>query len=70
VIEFNGIQHYEPISVFGGINGLKENQTRDIIKYNFLEKNKIDLIIVRYDNEDIKNYLINKLNFANRTCKS
>lgn len=69
VIEFNGIQHYEPISVFGGINGLKENQTRDMIKYNFLKKNKIDLVIVRYDNEDVKNYLINKLNIDNNTYK-
>ncbi len=67
VIEFNGIQHYEPISVFGGIDGLKENQTRDMIKYVFLKENKIDLIIVRYDNEDVKNYLINKLNIANNT---
>ena len=65
VIEFNGIQHYEPISVFGGINGLKENQMRDIIKYNFLKVNKINLVIVRYDNEDVKNYLINKLNNVN-----
>jgi Zn finger protein HypA/HybF involved in hydrogenase expression len=67
VIEFNGIQHYEPISVFGGIIGLKENQKRDMIKYNFLKENKIDLIIVRYDIEDVKNYMMNKLNIANNT---
>ena len=67
VIEFNGIQHYEPISVFGGINGLKENQIRDIIKYNFLKENNIDLVIVRYDNEDVKNYLVNILNIPNKT---
>ncbi len=53
--------------MFGGINGLKENQTRDIIKYKFLKENKIDLIIVRYDNEDVKNYLINKLNINKST---
>jgi Zn finger protein HypA/HybF involved in hydrogenase expression len=62
VIEFNGIQHYEPISVFGGIYGLKENQARDMIKYNFLREKKINLIIVRYDNENIKDYLKNILN--------
>lgn len=67
VIEYNGIQHYEPISVFGGLSGLKENQARDMIKYNFLNENKITLIIVRYDNEDIKNYLQKKLNIANNT---
>ncbi len=64
VIEFNGIQHYEPISVFGGIYGLKENQARDTIKYNFLREKKINLIIVRYDNENIKDYLKNILNIT------
>jgi hypothetical protein len=64
VIEFNGIQHYEPISVFGGIYGLKENQARDMIKYNFLREKKINLIIVRYDNENIKDYLKNILNIT------
>ena len=62
VIEFNGIQHYEPISVFGGENGLKENQMRDTIKYNFLKEKKINLLIVRYDNDDVMNFLVNKFN--------
>ena len=61
VIEFNGIQHYEPISVFGGLKGLKETQKRDLIKYNYLISNGIELIIVKFDIEDIKTYLHNKL---------
>ncbi len=65
VIEFNGIQHYEPISVFGGIEGLKQTQTRDTVKYAFLDSKGINFIIIRYDHEDIKNYLIEKLNSAN-----
>jgi hypothetical protein len=68
VIEFNGIQHYEPISVFGGIEGLKETQKRDMIKYDYLNSNGIELIIIRYDNEDIKSYLMNKLDVNNSPC--
>jgi ssDNA-binding Zn-finger/Zn-ribbon topoisomerase 1 len=67
VIEFNGLQHYEPISVFGGLDGLKETQKRDTIKYNYLISNDIKLIIVKFDIEDIKTYLHNKLNTANNT---
>lgn len=65
VIEFNGLQHYEPISIFGGLMGLQETQKRDIIKYNFLEQNNINLIVVRYDIEDIKHYLKEKIKIWN-----
>lgn len=61
VIEYNGLQHYEPISVFGGINGLMQTQKRDMIKYNYLEVNKINLIIIRFDNNNVSEYLIEKL---------
>lgn len=67
VIEYNGLQHYEPISVFGGLKGLKETQKRDLIKYYYLAENNIDLIIIRYDIDDIKSYLKNKLKVANIT---
>jgi hypothetical protein len=65
VIEYNGIQHYVPVSLFGGLKGLQETQKRDLIKYNYLAVNKIKLIIIRYDIEDIKNYLEEKLSVAN-----
>ena len=61
VIEYNGLQHYEPISVFGGVEGLKETQKRDLLKYDYLKSNGIRLIIIRYDNEDVKNYLKDNL---------
>jgi hypothetical protein len=61
VIEYNGLQHYEPIAVFGGINGLIQTQKRDLIKYVYLESNKIKLIIIRYDNNDVEDYLLEKL---------
>jgi hypothetical protein len=65
VIEYNGLQHYEPISVFGGLKGLQETQKRDVIKYDYLARNNIKLIIVRYDKDDIELYLKEKLNVAN-----
>ena len=61
VIEYNGLQHYEPISVFGGIDGLIQTQKRDLIKYDYLQANKIQLIIIRYDNRNPKEYLLEKL---------
>jgi hypothetical protein len=61
VIEYNGLQHYEPIAVFGGINGLIQTQKRDLIKYGYLESNKIKLIIVRYDNNNVEDYILEKL---------
>lgn len=61
VIEYNGLQHYEPISVFGGLKGLQETQKRDVIKYNYLAKNNIKLVVVRYDIEDIELYIKEKL---------
>ncbi len=61
VIEYNGLQHYEPISVFGGIDGLIQTQNRDVIKYNYLEMNKINLIIIRYDNDNVRDYLTQQL---------
>lgn len=69
VIEFNGLQHYEPISIFGGVEGLKATQKRDMIKYDYLISNGITLIIIRYDKEDIKNYLEDKLNTLNTSEK-
>jgi hypothetical protein len=52
-IEFNGIQHYEPIAIFGGLDALKINIERDLIKYNYCIDNKITLIIIKQDKKHI-----------------
>ena len=57
-IEFNGKQHYEPIEYFGGINSLKSQIKRDLIKREYCENNNILLIIIRYD-DDIYDILDN-----------
>ena len=55
VIEFNGIQHYEPREHFGGEKGFKRVQTSDNLKRGFCSKNGIQLLEVRYDDTDIPN---------------
>ena len=66
VIEYNGLQHYEPISVFGGVSGLMQTQKRDLIKYTYLEANRIELIIIRFDNNNPRDYLLEKLKIQNK----
>jgi hypothetical protein len=60
--EYQGLQHYEPIDFFGGINSLEDTQKRDKNKENLCKKNKINLIHWRYDEPIEKSILVTKLN--------
>lgn len=51
VIEFDGIQHYEPIDFFGGKNNFKNISNRDNIKNNYCVSNDINLIRIKYDTD-------------------
>jgi hypothetical protein len=60
-IEYDGIQHFEPIDFFGGETALKSLKERDDIKNIFCEKYNINLIRIKYDEnvkEKLQNYLI------------
>lgn len=48
-IEYNGIQHYEPIDFFGGIKSFKSQTKRDKIKIKYCKENNINLLIIKYD---------------------
>lgn len=48
-IEYQGKQHYEPVSFFGGDESLEENQKRDERKRNLAEINDVKIIEWRYD---------------------
>jgi ssDNA-binding Zn-finger/Zn-ribbon topoisomerase 1 len=61
VIEYNGIQHYEPIEVFGGEKGHEDTRLRDEIKYSFLNRKGVHLIVVRYDIDSIEHLLDSEL---------
>ena len=52
-IEFDGIQHFEPVDYFGGEKAFKEVQRRDGIKTKYCKEKGIKLLRIRYD-EDVE----------------
>ena len=48
IIEFNGCQHYEPVSVFGGYEQFIKQQEKDKIKRNYCTTKGIKLLEVPY----------------------
>ena len=55
-IEFDGIQHFKEMSIWGGVDEFERIKIRDKIKNEYCENNNIRLIRIRYD-EDIKEKL-------------
>ena len=51
LIEFQGIQHYEPKSKFGGIQGLHKQQFNDMKKREYCKKHDYNLILIPYWDE-------------------
>jgi hypothetical protein len=56
LIEYNGLQHYKPITFFGGEKGFEYLKQRDKIKEKYCLDNKINLIILSYK-DDIERVL-------------
>ena len=56
-IEFDGKQHFESNSFFGGDERLKKQKIKDEIKNNFCKENNIKLIRIKY-NENINDKLL------------
>lgn len=54
LLEFDGIQHFEKVTRWGGEEGLKMTQLRDRIKNRFCEKNKIFLIRIQCKKREFK----------------
>ena len=59
-IEYDGIQHFEPIDFFGGEIALKSLKERDNIKTEYCKNNNINLLRIKF-NENIKEKLNNYL---------
>ena len=51
-IEFDGVQHYQPLDFFGGKESYEKLKTNDKIKNDYCEDNFINLIRIRYDQFD------------------
>lgn len=63
-IEYNGIQHYFPVEIFGGKESFEKCIKRDNLKEQLCKDNNCTLYIIKYDNvdydkikEDINNIL-------------
>lgn len=56
LIEYQGIQHYEPKSKFGGLAGLRKQQLNDMRKREYCKKHNIPLVIIPYWDEQRVNY--------------
>ena len=56
LIEYQGIQHYEPKSKFGGYTGLRKQQYNDMKKREYCAKHGIPLIAIPYWDEGRLNY--------------
>ncbi|MDA7744856.1 hypothetical protein N8911_02030, partial [bacterium] len=61
VIEFNGIQHYQEREQFGGLRGLRRTQKSDKMKRDYFKLNDIKLIEIKFDNPNVKEYIITEL---------
>lgn len=49
LIEYQGIQHYKPVSVFGGLESFLERQKRDSVKREYAKAKGIPLVEIKYD---------------------
>ena len=56
LIEYPGIQHYEPKSKFGGYVGLRKQQYNDMMKREYCRKHNIILLAIPYTDEGRINY--------------
>lgn len=60
-IEYQGQQHYEPISVFGGLEGLKATQARDEKKRKLSKEHGITMLEWKYSKSITEENVINFL---------
>jgi hypothetical protein len=56
LIEYQGIQHYQPKEKFGGWSGLQKQQFNDLKKREYCKKHNITLVIIPYTDENIIDY--------------
>ena len=55
-IEYDGLQHFQPVEYFGGEDGFKKRQYNDLIKTNYCKLNSIQLLRIKY-NQDVETEL-------------
>jgi very-short-patch-repair endonuclease len=58
-IEYDGVQHFQPVNYFGGHKTFKDQKIRDKLKDEYCIKNNIKLIRISYMDNDIENKILN-----------
>lgn len=61
VIEYQGLQHYEPVKFFGGEKDFEARQLRDQIKRDYCRSNGVNLIEIRYDQKHMIPLIIEEI---------
>ena len=56
LLEYQGIQHYVPKSIFGGYEGLRKQSYNDMLKREYCKKHNLILIAIPYTDELKINY--------------
>lgn len=65
-IEFNGLQHYKPIDIFGGMSSYLKTKENDNIKKTIIKENNGKLIVLTYlhlSNDSVEYELISRLKY-------
>ena len=65
LIEYDGIQHFKPIPIFGGEDSFKIIKIRDKAKNKLAKLKKYNLLRISFRNKDIKSTIINYINKIN-----
>ena len=63
LIEYDGQQHYQPISLFGGEEGYKQTVYRDKLKDKYCKDHNLFLLRLPYylSNDEIKQKILNTI---------
>lgn len=69
VIEYNGIQHYEPVKHFGGEDAFKIRQIKDNIKKEYCNLNNINILVIPYWEYDNIENILNRFCFQRLSLK-
>lgn len=61
LLQYQGIQHYKPKSIFGGMDGLRRQQFYDMQKREYCKKHNIKLVLIPYweQNKITYDYIMN-----------
>lgn len=68
-VEYQGVQHYQAVDIFGGKEGLINTQKRDKEKYELCKQHNVNLIYFKYNEELTEQTVINRLEKFIKTSK-